>query len=118
MPLPAGDELWVLEGLQERLGDDAGAGAVTYAGTVALPTGERYVWQMGARVEPLLAADADDVVPALAALGHRVRSSVLRRRAGPAPDRRELAGPEALFTGRRCTAHHLPPAAAGSDRAA
>ena len=49
-----------------------------YAGTVALPTGEQYVWQMGAHVAPLLEAEPDDVVPALSALGHRVRILLLQ----------------------------------------
>jgi hypothetical protein len=64
------EELWVLAGLQERVGDD---GTVVYAGTVELPGGERYVWQQAAQVATLLETDPDDLVPAIAALGHRVR---------------------------------------------
>jgi hypothetical protein len=105
-PLPAGDELWALRGLQERLGDEPGAGAVVYAGTVALPTGERYVWQMGAGVDGLLAADPDDVVPGLAALGHRVRLVLLQAVLSGRRTVAELEALEALGTTGQLY-HHL-----------
>ena len=105
-PVPAGDELWALRGLEERLGEEVGAGAVVYAGTVALPTGERYVWQMGTRVDDLLGADPDDVVPGLAALGHRVRLVLLQAVLSGRRTVAELEALEALGTTGQLY-HHL-----------
>jgi hypothetical protein len=74
VPLADPEDFWVLAGLQERAVDDA----VVYAGTVALPTGERYVWQRGADVAGVLEADPDELAPAIAALGHRVRLALVQ----------------------------------------
>jgi hypothetical protein len=75
VPLPDREDFWVLAGLQERSGDES---AIVFAGTVGLPTGERYIWQQGADVPGLLAADTEDLVPAIAALGHRVRLALVQ----------------------------------------
>jgi hypothetical protein len=72
-PIPDAERFWALAGLQERLGADADAGAVVYAGSASLPSGEEYIWQEGASVAALLDARPEALVPALAALGHRVR---------------------------------------------
>ncbi len=92
-PAPAAEDFWALQGLQARLGDDAGPGAVVFAGSTALSTGERYIWQQGEAVAPLLGADPDDLAPALAALGHRVRILLLQAVLG---GRRTVAELEAL----------------------
>jgi len=105
-PVPDAEELWVLAGLQERLGEDHGDGAVVYAGSVALPTGERYVWQWGAAVEHLLDADPDDLVPALAALAHRVRLRLLLAVLGGRRTVAELEALEGLGTTGQLY-HHL-----------
>lgn len=72
--------LWALDGLRVRLPPE-GAGAVLFTGFVALPTGEHYEWQHGARVEDLVPAEFDqdwtESAACLAALGHPVRLQLL-----------------------------------------
>lgn len=72
------ETFWALDGLRERAPD---AGAVLFAGTVTLPTGEVYDWQHGLPTEQLLDADWSELAPelaaTLAALGHPVRLRLL-----------------------------------------
>jgi hypothetical protein len=100
------DRFWALAALQERLGGDPGAGAVVYTGAVTLPTGEHYVWQQGADVEALLGTDADALVPALAALGHRIRLLLLLAVLGGRRTVAELEGLEGFGTTGQLY-HHL-----------
>lgn len=76
LPVPAPADFWALKELQRR---NKPGGEVLYAGTVALPGGEQYGWQMGLRAAPLLACGWDDAAPVLAALGHPLRLELLRR---------------------------------------
>jgi hypothetical protein len=66
----APDPFWALEGLKEHI---AQPGAVLFAGTVTLPTGEHYEWQIGRTTESLLADDWAPDADALAALAQPVR---------------------------------------------
>ncbi|GAA5514360.1 hypothetical protein Dcar01_03115 [Deinococcus carri] len=72
-PPPAGD-FWALDTLTARYP----AGALVFAGHVKLPTGEQYGWQEGESLPDLLEADWQAAAPALAALGHPLRLTLLR----------------------------------------
>lgn len=101
---PAGDPLWALRGLRERLPD--GAGAVLFTGTVPLPGGERCEWQWGVGTDAILQADWAELAPALAALAHPIRLALLREvlagttAAAELQERAELATTGQLY-------HHL-----------
>jgi DNA-binding transcriptional ArsR family regulator len=102
---PAGDMFWALHGLQERIGDDE-SGAVLYTGSVGLPTGEHYDWQLGTAVEELLADDWTDSAATLSALGHPVRLLLLRRVLAGVRTAADLASDEGLGTTGQLY-HHL-----------
>jgi len=102
---PAMDMFWALDGLRERVGPD-GPGAVLFTGTVDLPTGEHYDWQLGAPVGDLLADEWTASADALGALGNPVRLALLRRILGGARTAAELAADEGLGTTGQIY-HHL-----------
>ncbi|MEV6595281.1 ArsR family transcriptional regulator [Actinoplanes sp. NPDC051346] len=99
------DVFWALEGLRERVGDDT-AGAVLFTGTVNLPTGEHYDWQLGTAVADMLGADWSDWATTLGALGHPVRLLLLRRVLAGTRTATELATDDALGTTGQIY-HHL-----------
>jgi hypothetical protein len=102
---PAGDLFWALHGLQELIGDDQ-AGAVLYTGTVTLPTGEHYEWQLGTAVDDLFADDWTDRAGTLGALGHPVRLQLLRRVLAGTRTAADLGTDEGLGTTGQVY-HHL-----------
>lgn len=76
-PAPgAGDELWALHGLMDRLPE--GAGAVLLTGSVPLAAGGRAVWQEGHEASAVLDADTEVVARRLQALASDVRLRLLR----------------------------------------
>ncbi|WP_405615768.1 helix-turn-helix domain-containing protein [Streptomyces sp. NBC_01511] len=76
---PADDTLRPLEFLEEQLtAAGADAGGVTYTGSVRLPTGEPYRWQITELTDDLLDADWSVTAEHFAALGHAVRLRMLR----------------------------------------
>jgi hypothetical protein len=105
-PVPDAERFWALAGLQGRLGDEPGAGSVLFTGSVTLPGGESYVWQQGAAVAALLEHEPDDLVPALAALGHRMRLLLLWAVLAGRRTVAELEGLETLGTTGQLY-HHL-----------
>ena len=68
--------LWVLDGLQGRLG--TGQGGVVYAGRFCDPAGGELQWQIGRPQQSLLEEDCSELAPRLAALGNSVRLSLLQ----------------------------------------
>jgi len=66
----APNPFWALEELKERVAEP---GAVLFTGTVTLPTGEHYEWQIGRTTESLLADDWAPDADALAALAQPMR---------------------------------------------
>ncbi|MFV4914274.1 helix-turn-helix domain-containing protein [Microbacterium lacticum] len=68
-------KFWALEGLRERLDDDAGD--VMLLGAVGLPTGETYDWQQSASVATLLEREWRDAADAISAVAHPVRLAIL-----------------------------------------
>jgi hypothetical protein len=101
---PAGDMFWALHGLQERA--DGAPGAVLFAGSVDLPTGEHYDWQYGTAVDDLMDGDWAQWADSLAALGNPVRLHLLRRVLSGAHTTAELAADEGLGTTGQLY-HHL-----------
>ncbi|MFG1604335.1 ArsR/SmtB family transcription factor [Actinoplanes sp. NPDC049265] len=98
-------DFWALEGLRGQIGDLEG-GAVLFTGIVQLPTDERYEWQYGLPVERLMAEDWSDPARTLAALGHPVRLTLLRRVLEGVRNPAELAEQEGLGTTGQIY-HHL-----------
>ncbi len=94
---------WALEQLRELAPTP---GAVLFTGTVDLPTGEHYDWQLGTPVEGLLDEDWSDLGAALAALGHPMRLRLLREILGGRHATTELAHVEGLGTSGQLY-HHL-----------
>jgi hypothetical protein len=66
----APNPFWALEELKEHVAEP---GAVLFTGTVTLPTGEHYEWQIGRTTESLLADDWAPDADALAALAQPMR---------------------------------------------
>ncbi|MEV0728991.1 MULTISPECIES: ArsR family transcriptional regulator [Polymorphospora] len=100
------DTFWALEGLRDRLPPQAEAGAVLFTGTVDLPTGEHYEWQLGRPVDDLLGTDWSEHAGTLAALGHPVRLLLLRQVLLGCRTTAELAEQEGLGTTGQLY-HHL-----------
>lgn len=96
---------WALEGLRSHIGDIEG-GAVLFTGIVDLPTSEHYEWQQALPVESLLADDWTEAATTLAALGHPVRLTLLRRVLEGTRNVAELAEQEGLGTTGQIY-HHL-----------
>lgn len=102
-PAPDEEVLWALKGLKERLPDP---GAVMLVGHVQLPDERRAEWQEAAVAEDLLDAEWQECAEVLAALGHPLRLSLLRRLlAGPATVN-DLVGIDGVGTSGQVY-HHL-----------
>ena len=71
---PDDDPYWVLTGLEERHPDDD---VVVYAGTFPVGDGG-YRWQYGLPTASILDGDFADAAPALSALAHPVRLTLLQ----------------------------------------
>ncbi|GGY30337.1 ArsR/SmtB family transcription factor [Streptomyces djakartensis] len=100
-------DFWALNGLKEKLSElDAADGGVLYTGSVTLPTGEAYSWQMGALTEGLLEDDWATAAESFAALGHAVRLRLLREILGGRRTAAELAGLDEVGTTGQVY-HHL-----------
>jgi hypothetical protein len=72
---PDDDPYWVLTGLEERHPDDD---VVLYAGTFPVGDGGGYRWQFGLPTASILDGDFADAAPALSALAHPVRLTLLQ----------------------------------------
>ena len=72
---PDDDPYWVLTGLEERHPDDD---VVVYAGTFPVGDGGGYRWQFGLPTASILDGDFADAAPALSALAHPVRLTLLQ----------------------------------------
>ncbi|WP_328770476.1 ArsR/SmtB family transcription factor [Streptomyces sp. NBC_00286] len=106
-PDPDGSEFWALNGLKEQLAEVGAAdGGVLYTGSVRLPTGGEYVWQVGFLTEGLLEDDWTTAAEAFAALGHRVRLRLLREILGGRRTAAELAELDEVGTTGQIY-HHL-----------
>ena len=72
---PDDDPYWVLTGLDERHPDDD---VVLFAGTFPVGDGGGYRWQFGLPTASILDGDFADAAPALSALAHPVRLTLLQ----------------------------------------
>lgn len=72
---PDDDPYWVLTGLDERHPDDD---VVLFAGTFPVGDGGGYRWQYGLPTASILDGDFADAAPALSALAHPVRLTLLQ----------------------------------------
>ncbi|MFF5309882.1 ArsR/SmtB family transcription factor [Streptomyces massasporeus] len=102
-----GSDFWALNGLREQL-TEAGEtdGGVLYTGSVRLPTGEEYAWQMAALTQDLLEGDWTAAAESFAALGHPVRIRLLREILGGRRTAAELAELDEVGTTGQIY-HHL-----------
>ncbi|MFC9684715.1 ArsR/SmtB family transcription factor [Streptomyces sp. NPDC056948] len=106
-PRLEGGDFWALNGLREQLSElGATDGGVLYTGSVRLPTGEPYAWQMGALTEGLLEEDWTAAAESFAALGHPVRLRLLREILGGRRTAAELAELDEVGTTGQIY-HHL-----------
>ncbi|MFI7137675.1 ArsR/SmtB family transcription factor [Streptomyces massasporeus] len=102
-----GSDFWALNGLQEELTEAGEAdGGVLYTGSVRLPTGEEYAWQMAALTQDLLEGDWTTAAESFAALGHPVRIRLLREILGGRRTAAELAELDEVGTTGQIY-HHL-----------
>ncbi|MER5830808.1 winged helix-turn-helix domain-containing protein [Streptomyces sp. NPDC002130] len=102
-----GGDFWALNGLKEQLSEAGVAdGGVLYTGSVGLPTGEQYAWQMAALTEDLLGGDWTTAAESFAALGHPVRIRLLREILGGRRTATALAELEEVGTTGQIY-HHL-----------
>ena len=101
VPVPSADVFWALEGLKVHSPD-----AVLFTGSVTLPTGERYEWQMTRPAQELLDDDWSQQIATLSALAHPVRLLLLREVLHGARSNAELSAHEQLGTTGQLY-HHL-----------
>ncbi|SMQ17384.1 Helix-turn-helix domain-containing protein [Streptomyces sp. Ag82_O1-12] len=102
-----GSDFWALNGLREQLTEAGEAdGGVLYTGSVRLPTGEEYAWQMAALTQDLLEDDWTTAAESFAALGHPVRIRLLREILGGRRTAAELAELDEVGTTGQIY-HHL-----------
>ena len=100
-------DFWALNGLKKQLSElGAADGGVLYTGSVRLPTGEPYAWQMAALTDGLLEADWTTAAESFAALGHPVRLRLLREIIGGRRTAAELAELDEVGTTGQIY-HHL-----------
>ncbi|WP_435284550.1 ArsR/SmtB family transcription factor [Streptomyces koelreuteriae] len=100
-------DFWALNGLKEQLAElGAADGGILYTGSVRLPTGEPYVWQMGVLTEGLLEEDWTTAAESFAALGHPVRLRLLHEILGGRRTAAELAELDEVGTTGQIY-HHL-----------
>ncbi|EPR76739.1 hypothetical protein ADILRU_0922 [Leifsonia rubra CMS 76R] len=98
------EKFWALEGLRERIEDDAGN--VMIVGAVGLPTGETYDWQQAESVATALQLEWSDLSDVLGALGHPIRLIILQNIVNGTRSTLQLAAiPELGTTGQ--LHHHL-----------
>ncbi len=107
----AREKFWALEGLRQRI--DHPDGAVMLVGSVQLPTGEPFEWQLSATTDRLLSADWSDFADAIAALAHPVRLLLLQQVAQGKRSTAELSSIETLGTSGQLYHHIRPLLAAG-----
>ncbi|MFP7759663.1 ArsR/SmtB family transcription factor [Marisediminicola sp. LYQ85] len=86
---------WALTRLKTELPPPGG---VVFTGAVDLPTGMHAEWQIGAATDTLLGRDWDTVAPAISALAHPTRLSILHVVANGASTVAELAALEGFGT--------------------
>lgn len=98
-----GDRLWALTELEHRVDSDGG---VLFAGSVKLPTGERWLWQQQRTTSEVLEIDETQVAAALGALAHPVRLHLLRQIMKGVRTVAELETDDALGTSGQIY-HHL-----------
>lgn len=104
---PADDTFRPLELLGEQLAEaGADAGGVLYTGSVRLPTGQPYGWQITELTDDLLDADWSVAADCFAALGHAVRLRLLREILGGLRTAAELSELDDLGTTGQIY-HHL-----------
>ncbi|MDK1348320.1 winged helix-turn-helix domain-containing protein [Streptomyces sp. 378] len=102
-----GSDFWALNGLKEQLAEAGAAdGGVLYTGSVRLPTGEQYAWQLTALTEDLLDGAWTTAAESFAALGHPVRLRLLREVLGGRRTAAELAELDEVGTTGQIY-HHL-----------
>jgi hypothetical protein len=100
-PVPSTDVFWALEGLKAHTPE-----AVLFTGSVTLPTGEKYEWQMTRAAQELLDDDWSQQIATLSALAHPVRLLLLREVLHGARSNAELSAHEQLGTTGQLY-HHL-----------
>ncbi|MFE1944442.1 ArsR/SmtB family transcription factor [Streptomyces massasporeus] len=106
-PRVDGSDFWALNGLREQLTEAGEAdGGVLYTGSVRLPTGEEYAWQMTALTQDVLEGDWTTAAESFAALGHPVRIRLLREILGGRRTAAELAELDEVGTSGQIY-HHL-----------
>ncbi|MEU0215085.1 winged helix-turn-helix domain-containing protein [Streptomyces sp. NPDC006265] len=102
-----GSDFWALNELKDQLSEaGAAGGGVLYTGSVRLPTGEEYAWQMTALTQDLLEDEWKTAAESFAALGHPVRIRLLREILGGRRTAAELAEPDEVGTTGQIY-HHL-----------
>ncbi|MFJ4283826.1 ArsR/SmtB family transcription factor [Streptomyces massasporeus] len=102
-----GSDFWALNGLKDQLSEAGAAdGGVLYTGSVRLPTGEEYAWQMTALTQDLLEDEWATAAESFAALGHPVRIRLLREILGGRRTAAELAELDEVGTTGQIY-HHL-----------
>lgn len=102
-----GSDFWALNGLKDQLSEAGAAdGGVLYTGSVRLPTGEEYAWQMTALTRDLLEDEWTTAAESFAALGHPVRIRLLREILGGRRTAAELAELDEVGTTGQIY-HHL-----------
>ncbi|MEV0297763.1 helix-turn-helix domain-containing protein [Nocardia sp. NPDC050710] len=102
-----GDELWASNQLQEVFAAaNEPNGGVLFAGSLRLPTGEQYGWQMGFTTDDLLADEGYEAAECLAALGNPVRLRLLQEILAGRRTAAELAGVDGVGTSGQVY-HHL-----------
>lgn len=100
-------DLWALTRLEEQFAElGIEDGGVLFAGSVRLPAGEQYGWQMGFSTDDLLADDGSEAADRLAALGNPVRLRLLREILGGRRTATELTALEGVGTSGQIY-HHL-----------
>lgn len=103
------DPYWVLTGMRERYPDDD---VVLYAGTFAAGDGG-YRWQYGLPASTILDGDFADAAPALSALAHPVRLTLLQAVLAGTHQTAELSALPGLGTSGQVYHHLNQLAAAG-----
>jgi Helix-turn-helix domain len=104
----AGD-FWALSELQRRMPD---GGAILFTGDVTLGSGEHWSWQQGVGARSILESDWHAAFPALSALDHPVRLTILQAVMQGTTTVAELTEVEGLGTTGQVY-HHLRALVAG-----
>ena len=107
---PDDDPYWVLTGLDERHPDDD---VVLFAGTFPVGDGGGYRWQFGLPTASILDGDFADAAPALSALAHPVRLTLLQAVLAGTHQTAELSALPGIGTSGQVNHHLNQLAAAG-----